>query len=288
MKILLKVSRIILVTGLGLMTAGILLTVGPKVPLPFIDSPDTEATASLLVGTLLMWMSCIGLAATFRLVGAALAGMLMIAGSFLLPWLLHTVGVVWWSHLLLVPGVAFFFSGCIFLAIAAVRLVIRWPWRTGSVALSGLRLPKSWFCLRAVVIGLLLGLPVWLCLTPPPVFPNSYKLSWILSRNFIADFDWEAARGFTTFKIRSRDSAGGFYWEGLVAFQIKPRLDSFLRLTNKPRLKGWSEVTVLKVVPLALPQAWGSGGMDFEVGGHDECPFSSWVFRFPRRRAHDE
>jgi ankyrin repeat protein len=264
MKILLKVSRIVLAAGLALLAAGILLTVGPKVPLPFIDSPEPEATSSLLAGTLLVWIGCVGLAATLELLGAALAGILMIVGSLLLPWLLHAVGVVWWSRLLELPVFTLFLAGCILLAIAVVRLLIRGPWRTGSAALFRLRAPKHWSYLRAVVIGLLLGLPVWLCLTPPPFYEYQDRSRWILTREFTADFDWYAARGFTAFKIRDSGFAGGFLWERLVAFQIKPRLDSWLRLTNEPRLKGWGGVKVLKVIPLAFPGGWGSDDMGIE------------------------
>ena len=89
-------------------------------------------------------------------------------------------------------------------------------------------------------------------------------MSHIYAHSFAADFDWDATLGFTAFKIKNSELVGGPLWERLVALQIKPRLDSFLRLTHEPRFKGWAWVRVLKVIPLAYPDSWGSGGMHTE------------------------
>jgi len=267
MQILLKVSRIVLVTGIALLTVGILLTVGPKVPLPNIDSPEPHAIVSLFAGTLLMWIGCLGLAITIGLLRTALAGAGSIVVSFLLPWLLHAVGVVWWSRLLGLPSWSFFLAGCLFLAVAAFRLLIRGPYRICSAALSSLRMPKLLLYLRAGVVGLLLGAPVYLSLASwyaPHLFEKSYEMPNIYSHNFVADFDWDAAKGFSSFRIDDSEITGGIIWERLVALQIKPRLDSFLRLGQEPRIKGWALGRVLMVIPLAYENSWGSGGMGFE------------------------
>ncbi|MBZ5513702.1 MAG: hypothetical protein LAN62_02440 [Acidobacteriia bacterium] len=188
------------------------------------------------------------------------------AGSILLPWLLHAVGVVWWSRLLDVPAWAIFLAGCILLTIAYLRLVIGGPSRTRGTAHSRLRLWKSWFYLRAVMVGLALGVPLSLCAARwfnPPLSTPASNLSDLCARDFAADFDWSSGHGFAAFKVRNDQLAGGFLWEYMVAFQVKPRLDSFLRLANKPRIKGWGEVRVLKIIPLAWPGCWGCGGMGF-------------------------
>lgn len=267
MEILLKVSRIGLVTGIALLIVGILLTVGPKVPIPDMDSPEPQATACLLAGTLLIWLGCLGLALALGPLRTALAGAASIVLSLLLPWLLHTVGVVWWSRLLGVPVWAFFFVGCTLLGIAAARFAIRRASQASVAALSRLGIRKPDLFQKAALTGLLLGVPLFLFLISrhaPPLFRSPSQLSFIYIRSSTVDFDWDATHGFTAFKVGNTRSTGGLVWQRLVILQIKPRLDSFLRLSQQPRVKGWGGVRVLEVIPLAFPGCWGCDDMDFE------------------------
>jgi Ankyrin repeats (3 copies)/Ankyrin repeats (many copies) len=113
---------------------------------------------------------------------------------------------------------------------------------------------------RAALLGLMLGLFVYLVLTrwyAPPV---------ALSRTFDARFEWDAAHGFKSFAIRdnSLGGRGGRLWQYLVAAQVKPGLDHYLRRSRWKRINGHVEIEVTKVVPLVTLDGWLGGRVSVE------------------------
>lgn len=118
------------------------------------------------------------------------------------------------------------------------------------------RSPQS----RSILLGIALGLAVYLCLSrwyaPPLTF----------FRPFAAHFVWNSAHGFKSFSIpRNRGAESqSRAWQSLVAAQIKPRLDSYLRRAHFQNVEGSADIRVLDLVPLAFPDSWGGGGLESE------------------------
>jgi ankyrin repeat protein len=111
--------------------------------------------------------------------------------------------------------------------------------------------------LRALLVGMAIGVPLCVCLVrwygPPLAF----------TRPFGADFEWDSARGFKTFRVKNNaigDRAGGRLWQYLVGIQVKPRLASYLKRVGWQRIDGSVALSVLKIVPLTYPEALGSDG----------------------------
>jgi hypothetical protein len=121
---------------------------------------------------------------------------------------------------------------------------------------------------KAILVGVALGLPIWLCFTrwytPFPSIDDIYG----------AHFEWDSAHGFKVLKIQDFIDArvGGRVWQSLVAAQIKPRLDSYLRQLPRNRVNGLALVKVTKVIPIAMAESWGTGGL--EVADPDTTPLT--------------
>ncbi|MGD1155654.1 MAG: ankyrin repeat domain-containing protein [Terriglobia bacterium] len=259
----LKIALVLLAAGLALIATGILLTVGPKVPTLYPSGPDWPALLSLLLGSLLLWAGCIGIAVVLPRGRVVLAGILTMAGSFALPWLLHAIGVTWWSNYLVVPPLAVLLAGCIQLGVAAIRLMVLATSRLVSAALHGPRRRTLLVYLRSVLIGLALGLPLYLSFTSWGYVPGDLTSTF----PFSARFEWDSRHGVEAFHLYDYEigeHVWGRPWEFLVGAQIKPQLDSYLRQTPWQKAAGIAGVNVVKVIPFALPGAWGSGGLTID------------------------
>lgn len=85
----------------------------------------------------------------------------------------------------------------------------------------------------------------------------------VIASTFDARFEWDLAHGFRTFQIEasSAEPVGGRCWQDLIGLQVKPALASYLRRGRFERARGNALVRVARVVPVALPESWGSGGL---------------------------
>ena len=106
----------------------------------------------------------------------------------------------------------------------------------------------------AVVFVVVLAYHVW-CVSKTYVpLPRSFGSElWV-------EFAWNAANGVTTLSIKERGGrpTGSPLWQTAVAAQVKPRLNSYLKLSPLSSLNGGACVFVSKVIPLAYPDSWGS------------------------------
>ncbi len=83
---------------------------------------------------------------------------------------------------------------------------------------------QRWKYRKAVLVGVALGLALVLSLT------RWYLPLPTITRVYGARFEWDSAQGFTSLKIEDLGGrGGGRAWQYLVAAQIKPRLNSYLR-----------------------------------------------------------
>ena len=89
----------------------------------------------------------------------------------------------------------------------------------------------------------------------------------VFARTFDVRFEWNAAQGFNTFELRdgSKERIGGRVWQFMVGLQIKPALASYLRRGRLDRASGDALVRITRMVPIALPEAWGSGGLELDT-----------------------
>ena len=90
----------------------------------------------------------------------------------------------------------------------------------------------------------------------------------IVSCTFPARFEWDSTHGVKTFRPEDSalgDRVGGGTWRYLVAAQIRPRLDTYLRRGKIQRASGYALVSVARVIPIAVPDSWGSDGLDFDT-----------------------
>jgi hypothetical protein len=119
-----------------------------------------------------------------------------------------------------------------------------------------------WVYVRAPLMGVILAWAVVLGLA------HHYAPGEVLTRIFRARFEWDSIHGVKAFRLEDRalgERVGGRAWRYVVALQIKPALDSYLRRSEFQRATGWALVSVARVIPLAIPESWGSEGMDFDT-----------------------
>jgi len=258
MKLVFKIARVLLVAGLATLTMGVLLTCGG--PTPGTYGPNAPALLSLFIGSLLLWAGCIGAAVALPLRWVTLAGVLSVAASLMLPWVLHAMGVTWWSQYRDIPHLAVLLAGLIQLAAAVIRFLLSGIRRVEKDV--GLRTRPSLRYLRAAIMGAILGYLAFLGLA------RHYEPASVLVYSCAARFDWDSTHGVKGFQLENSSVGGrrgGRIWQSLVAVQIKPALDSYLRLAPFPRATGWAGVHVARVIPFALPGSWGSGGMHWDT-----------------------
>ena len=87
------------------------------------------------------------------------------------------------------------------------------------------------------------------------------------TRNVDANFEWNAADGFTAFRLQSLDEdgaagpiAGGALWRSTVEAQIQPMLRSYFKLNDWQKMNGEIGIRVVRIIPIAWPSDLGSGG----------------------------
>jgi len=78
-------------------------------------------------------------------------------------------------------------------------------------------------------------------------------------------FEWDSTHGFTSFNFDADAGEGGHFRCFMVASQIKPILASYLRRGQFSRARGDAQVRVTSIIPLASPEAWGSGGLNLDT-----------------------
>lgn len=100
-------------------------------------------------------------------------------------------------------------------------------------------------------------------------------VAWVGTEGFLgnlnAHFEWNAADGFTTFRLQPLDNPGDIVsdpdnvlWKSIVEIQIQPLLRGYFRLNDWQKMNGDVGVKVMRVVPIAWPIALASGGDTFE------------------------
>lgn len=98
---------------------------------------------------------------------------------------------------------------------------------------------------------------------------------WVGTGGFIADanahFEWNAADGFTAFRLQVPDDAGdmmpnpeNLFWKSIIEIQIQPLLRGYFRLNDWQKMNGNIEIEVARLIPAAWPVALGSGGETLE------------------------
>lgn len=80
--------------------------------------------------------------------------------------------------------------------------------------------------------------------------------------HYNATFHWESSKGVTWFRVvLPPHEWPNPVWEQIVRWQIEPELDGYLTGGgNLNRTDGEVEVTVMRIVPIAIPTALGSDG----------------------------
>lgn len=87
------------------------------------------------------------------------------------------------------------------------------------------------------------------------------------TRDVAANFEWNAADGFTAFSLQSMEEdgaagpiAGGALWQSTVEAQIQPMLRSYFKLNDWQKMNGEIGIRVVRILPIAWPIDLGSSG----------------------------
>lgn len=100
-------------------------------------------------------------------------------------------------------------------------------------------------------------------------------VAWVGTEGFLGDlnahFEWNAADGFTTFRLQPLDNPSqivsdpeNILWKSIVEIQIQPLLRGYFQLNDWQKMNGDIGVKVMRVIPAAWPVALGNGGETFE------------------------
>jgi hypothetical protein len=100
-------------------------------------------------------------------------------------------------------------------------------------------------------------------------------LVWISTEGFVgvqnAHFEWNAADGFTAFRLRpvsqaeaNEPSVLDRFWQSVVEIQIQPQLRGYFKVNDWQKMNGDLGITVVHVIPIAWPIGLGSGGETLE------------------------
>lgn len=225
---------------------------------------NREAILALLVGSILFWIGCIvfGLLLSRGLV--AISGTLAVIAALAVPWLLHALRVRWWSYYVPIPAFTVFISGLIQLALVVVRGTTTASSRIISSAFPRAHWRVLCVFMSSILIWLVLALPIYVCARIWGYQPGDL----LSSSTFPARFGWDSTHGVTTFRLEDGqlgERVGGRAWSYVVALQIKPYLDSFLRSSKLQRATGWGLVKVGMAIPLAIDEGWGSDGLELDT-----------------------
>jgi hypothetical protein len=98
-----------------------------------------------------------------------------------------------------------------------------------------------------------------------------------LARTVSAHFEWDAADGFSVFRVEPSDGPAADsgltsnpLWKSVVEIQVQPLLRGYFKLNDWQKMNGEIGVKVVDVIPIAWPIALGSGGETLE--DPDETP----------------
>jgi len=87
------------------------------------------------------------------------------------------------------------------------------------------------------------------------------------TRTLNAHFEWNAADGFSAFRLQAWDEAGAAWREGvspiqqaIVETQIQPLLKNYFTLNDWQKMNGDVPIKVARIIPIAWPIDLGSGG----------------------------
>lgn len=159
-------------------------------------------------------------------------------GGFL-DWRVH-----WWNS----AGETLVAAGLIVEALALLWLC--------AVLVSRLAQRKSWPYTAAV--GLVVCLLVWVG-----------TAGFISNAN--AHFEWNAADGFTVFRLQLPDDSGEMMpnpenalWKSIVEIQIQPLLRGYFRLNDWQKMNGDVGVKVARLIPIAWPVGLGGDSETLE------------------------
>jgi len=87
-----------------------------------------------------------------------------------------------------------------------------------------------------------------------------------LRPQYAALFSWDRDRGFSYFQVRTTlGDTKNPVWQALVRLQVEDEFNSYLKTSKLVRAEGKTTITVLRIVPLAVPTALGSGGESFKT-----------------------
>jgi Ankyrin repeats (3 copies)/Ankyrin repeats (many copies) len=259
-----KTAVAVLTAGLGLLAIGVLLTAKFTGATDMPWRPNWGALLTLMVASCLVWVGGILTALGLARRVVALVGAMTVAGSFVVPWSLHALGVTWLSNYNRIPALTLFLAGLIQLAIAAFRSITLASSHLISSLFPRVRRRGLWAGLGSALILALLALPIYLCATI-----WGYQASDLVSTLSVsARYEWDSTHGVRAFHVAESeigDHAWGRIWQLLVGLQIKPQLDAYLRHTPWQEASGAADVYVLMVIPFALPGAWGSEGLTVDA-----------------------
>ncbi len=100
-------------------------------------------------------------------------------------------------------------------------------------------------------------------------------LVWVIPAGFIrnldAHFEWDAADGFSVFRLQTWDEAAGIWrpagssaLQYAVEIQIQPLLRGYFKMNDWQKMNGDISVKVVRMIPMAWPVALGGGGETLE------------------------
>ncbi|MGC2171397.1 MAG: ankyrin repeat domain-containing protein [Candidatus Sulfotelmatobacter sp.] len=158
---------------------------------------------------------------------------------------------------------------------------VRW-WNAAGETLTAAGLSIGALALdaiAAVVVSRCFGRRAWPYLVAALLV--ACTMVWIspsgFTRDFNTHFEWNAADGFTAFRLQAWDEAarvwrpaGGPILQSLVATQIQPLLRGYFQLNDWQKMNGEIGIKVVRIIPAAWPVGLGSGGETLE--DPDETP----------------
>jgi len=91
------------------------------------------------------------------------------------------------------------------------------------------------------------------------------------TRTLNAHFEWNAADGFSAFRLQVWDESGAAWrvdgnpvWQSIIETQIQPLLKNYFKLNDWQKMNGDVPIKVVRIVPIAWPIDLGSGGETLE------------------------
>jgi hypothetical protein len=93
---------------------------------------------------------------------------------------------------------------------------------------------------------------------------------WIAKGGFAEDyqaqFAWDKSTGLIEFRVQPQHGqTENALWQTIVRLQVQHELNGYLGASDLWRAEGKTSVTVLRIVPIAVPTALGSGGEWFKT-----------------------